>query len=243
VTAEKEAIGTIRHTLRAALTGSLGTLARGSADAEAGDPYVSLVQVATRIDGCPILLLSTLAAHTQNALADGRVSLLLDGTHGLTRPLTGPRVTVQGALVGSPDEPTRTRYLARHPEAVEYVGFSDFAFYVMEPTNVHLVAGFGVIRWVPWTEIATPPAQGSGLVDAETSMIEEINGADAELVEALAVRAGGPYGPWQVTGIDPEGFDLRLAGATRRIAFEEPLSSRAAIHDVLARLARSDPPT
>ena len=43
-----------------------------------GDPYCSLVNVATDASGAPLMLLSTLAIHTKNLLADSRVSLMLD---------------------------------------------------------------------------------------------------------------------------------------------------------------------
>ena len=46
--------------------------------AGSGDPYCSLVNVATAPDGAPLLLLSKLALHTKNILADARVSLMLD---------------------------------------------------------------------------------------------------------------------------------------------------------------------
>ena len=59
-------------------------------------PYVSLVLVAADHDLSPILLLSDLAEHTKAIAADGRVSLLFDGTQGLEQPLTGPRVTLVG---------------------------------------------------------------------------------------------------------------------------------------------------
>ena len=51
--------------LREARSGALATLMAG-----AGDPYCSLVNVATAADGAPLLLLSTLALHTKNILAD-----------------------------------------------------------------------------------------------------------------------------------------------------------------------------
>ena len=56
--------------LREGRSGALATLMAGS-----GDPYCSLVNVATAPDGAPLLLLSTLALHTKNILADPRVSL------------------------------------------------------------------------------------------------------------------------------------------------------------------------
>jgi putative heme iron utilization protein len=153
VSAENDPISLIRRTLRNSRTASLGTLDRGAAGPP-GAPFVSLVQVAARSDGAPTLLLSKLAEHTQNALGDPRASLLFDGTQGLPRPLTGPRVTLQGSLVKTTDQLARDRYLAKHPEAFGYVGFPDFAFYVLVPVSAHLVAGFGAIHWLPWADIA-----------------------------------------------------------------------------------------
>ncbi|TAN67708.1 MAG: pyridoxamine 5'-phosphate oxidase family protein, partial [Magnetospirillum sp.] len=56
-----------------------------------GRPYVSLVTVAFDHDLSPVLLLSRLADHTRNLLADPRAALLLDGTQGHANPQTGPR--------------------------------------------------------------------------------------------------------------------------------------------------------
>jgi hypothetical protein len=59
--------------LRRSRQGALATLMTGS-----GDPYCSLVNLASHPDGSPILLISRLAVHTRNILADSRVSLMLD---------------------------------------------------------------------------------------------------------------------------------------------------------------------
>ena len=59
--------------LREARSGALATLMTGS-----GHPYCSLVNVATAACGAPLLLISQLAVHTKNILADARVSLMLD---------------------------------------------------------------------------------------------------------------------------------------------------------------------
>src|SRR5688572_14792087 len=59
--------------LREGRSGALATLMPAT-----GDPYCSLVNVATAADGSPLLLISRLAIHTKNVLADPRVSLMLD---------------------------------------------------------------------------------------------------------------------------------------------------------------------
>ena len=77
--------------MREARSGALATLMAGS-----GDPYCSLVNVATATDGSPLLLISRLALHTKNILADARVSLMLDERKE-GDPLQGARVMLMGA--------------------------------------------------------------------------------------------------------------------------------------------------
>ena len=113
-----------------------------------GAPYVSLILTAFDGDGAPLLLLSDLAQHARNMRTDSRVSLLFDGTQGLADPLTGPRLTVLGTAVRHDDASALERYVARHPSAAQYAGFSDFHLYRVLIDRGHFVAGFGRIEWV-----------------------------------------------------------------------------------------------
>ena len=137
-----------RILLRRARTGTLASL-----NAEGGTPYASLVNVATDIEGQPLILVSTLAWHTRNLLADGRASLMVAEPPASGDALTGPRVTVMGRFVPSELEQVRRRYLARHPQAALYAGFGDFSFWRMEPELAHAVAGFGRIETLDVAEV------------------------------------------------------------------------------------------
>ena len=106
-----DAIITTKTLLREALSGALATLMPGT-----GDPYCSLVNVATSADGAPLLLISTLAVHTRNLLADSRASLMLDARNE-GDPLEGARIMLMGKVAATDDPSARRRYLARHPEA------------------------------------------------------------------------------------------------------------------------------
>src|SRR6267143_3764513 len=108
--------------LREGRSAALATLMPGT-----GDPYCSLVNVATAADGAPLLLISRLAVHTKNILADPRVSLMLDERKA-GDPLQGARVMLMGTAEATEDPAARRRYLARQPEAEMFVGFADFAF-------------------------------------------------------------------------------------------------------------------
>src|ERR1700761_4978321 len=76
--------------LRRRRQGALATLMAGT-----GDPYCSLVNLASHPDGAPILLISRLALHTKNILADPRVSLMLD-ERASGDPLEGARIMLAG---------------------------------------------------------------------------------------------------------------------------------------------------
>src|SRR5258705_12738951 len=61
-----------------------------------GRPFVSLVAAACDNDAAPLLLLSDLAQHTKNLIADPSVSLLFEDVAGHADPLAGPRLTLLG---------------------------------------------------------------------------------------------------------------------------------------------------
>src|SRR5207302_6508612 len=95
--------------LREGRSGALATLMPGS-----GDPYCSLVNVATAADGAPLLLISTLAIHTKNLLNDPRCSLMIDERKD-GDPLEGGRVMLMGTAEKTADPDARRRYLGRQP--------------------------------------------------------------------------------------------------------------------------------
>src|SRR5260221_12945089 len=84
-----------RSLLRRSRQGALATLMASS-----GDPYCSLVNVASHPDGSPILLISRLALHTRNILGDPRVSLMLD-ERAEGDPLEGARIMLAGPGQGA----------------------------------------------------------------------------------------------------------------------------------------------
>src|ERR1700738_3456851 len=151
-TSDFDAARLARSLLRRSRQGALATLMAGS-----GDPYCSLVNVASHADGSPILLISRLALHTRNILDDSRVSLMLD-ERAEGDPLEGSRIMLAGrAEEASTDDLgiLRRRYLNAHPSAEVFVNFKDFSFFRIRPSGVHLVAGFGRIVDVKTRQVLT----------------------------------------------------------------------------------------
>ena len=200
-------------------------------------PYASLVMMAVDITGQPILLISTLADHTQNLLKEARASLLLDGTTGLAEPLTGPRLSVQGRIMKSTEPEDRARYLRRHPSAAMYAGFGDFSIYKMAVERVHLVAGFGKIHWLPAHQVLDQPAHA--LLESEADVVEHMNADHADAVDLYArVLLGAEAEGWTLTGVDPEGADLRRQGDILRLPFQKTVTTAEETRVELVRLVK-----
>src|SRR6266700_6238177 len=161
-----------RSLLRRSRQGALATLMVGS-----GDPYCSLVNVASHADGSPILLISRLAVHTRNILADSRVSLMLE-ERAEGDPLEGSRIMLAGRAdeAGADDLPVlRRRYLNAHPSAETFVGFNDFSFFRIRLSGAHLVAGFGRIVDLKPEQFLTDLGGADGLLEAEAGAVEHMN--------------------------------------------------------------------
>jgi len=218
--------------LREGRTGALATLMVGS-----GDPYCSLVNVATAADGAPLLLISRLALHTKNILADPRVSLLLDERKA-GDPLEGARIMLMGTAAATDDPEARRRYLDRHPAAAMFVGFKDFAFYRVTLKSAHLVAGFGRIVDLKPADILTDLAGAEALVAAEADICAHMNGDHADAVRLYAVKLlGAPDADWRCVGCDPEGLELQHDLAALRLPFPERIGAPGVLRQVLKTMA------
>lgn len=235
----KDPAAICRSLIRRSATAALATAEREPE----GWPYASLVQVAAAHDGTPLLLLSDLADHTKNFMRDGRVSLLFDGTRGLDNPLTGARATLQGRIRALADSDTdrrlKQRYLARHPDATGYAGFADFKFYAVDAERLHLVAGFGRINWLPATAVLLDAARTGTLAEEEEGIVAHMNADHADAVDLYARAAEpGTVSGWRMTGIDPEGADLRRDGRATRLDFAGLVTDGASARRELVRLVR-----
>ncbi|MCR4378974.1 MAG: CREG family protein [Rhodospirillales bacterium] len=195
---------------RAAISGALATFRR--AKREPGHPYVSKVGVALDGQGQAIFLFSTLAAHTQDLLADGRCSLLLEAPVTTANPLQSARATLSGRarrLEADEAQAARAVYLARHPSAARYADFGDFAFWAMAVDKIHFVGGFGSARWAKGVEYGI--FQGD-IAAARLRLLADVNGAR----RAELLRVAGLSRRWRAIDVDPDG--LTLGGPQGKIA-------------------------
>jgi putative heme iron utilization protein len=208
--------------------------------AGSGDPYCSLVNVASHPDGSPILLISRLALHTKNLLADPRVSLMLD-ERAEGDPLEGSRIMLAGrAEEASGDDAAilGRRYLNAHPSAEAFVEFKDFSFFRIIPSAAHLVAGFGRIVDLKPEQFLTDISDAGALLQAEPGAIEHMNADHREATNLYATKLLGA-GPaeWRCTGCDPDGIDIQAGPKALRLDFPERVTGPGELRKMLVRLA------
>jgi putative heme iron utilization protein len=224
-----------RSLLRRSRQGALATLMAGS-----GDPYCSLVNVASHADASPILLISRLALHTRNVLGDNRVSLMLD-ERVAGDPLEGARIMLAGRAeeaAGGDAALLRRRYLNAHPSADAFVDFKDFSFFRIVPSGAHLVAGFGRIVDLEPEQFLTVIGDAEALLEAEQGAIEHMNDDHREAMNLYATKLlGADSADWCCTGCDPDGMDMQAGTTTLRLDFPERVTSATELRKMLVRLA------
>ncbi len=222
-----------RKLLRRARRGALGTL-----DRDTGIPYVSAVNVATDWQGMPVILISRLAKHSQNLLADPRASLLASELAAEGDALTGPRVTYLGEASVAADEALANRYVRLHPYAAGYARFPDFSLWRLSPSIVHAVAGFGRIETMSCEEVLLDAEKVGEWPSLEVSACGHMNDDHRRAIRDYAVNLlGSSDGDWSVAALDPDGADLEKAGIFKRLEFAKPCFEAVSLRLELVHLA------
>ena len=224
-----------RSLLRRSRQGALASLMPSS-----GDPYCSLVNVASHPDGSPILLISRLALHTRNLLGDARISLMLD-ERAEGDPLEGSRIMLAGRAEQADGEDVailRRRYLNAHPSSEVFVNFKDFSFFRIRPTGAHLVAGFGRIVDLKPEQFLTDISGAASLLEAEQGAVDHMNADHREAMNLYATKLlGAKSADWRCTGCDPDGIDMEAGATVLRLDFPRRIVTPAALRQALKQLA------
>jgi putative heme iron utilization protein len=220
--------------------GSLSTLSRK----QPGFPFGSVMPYGLDDHGRPILLVSTMAMHTQNLHADPRASLLVTQEDTDGEPLGASRITLVGNVLPLPDAEVaeaRRVYLARHANSKYWVDFEDFSFYKMDVVDVYYVGGFGVMGWVSATDYDR--SQPDPLAESMAEIIRHMN-ADHKDALVLLARTFAHVESQEatMTAVDRLGFQVHLKtqegrrGA--RIAFLREVSNPAETRKVLVEMVQ-----
>lgn len=227
----------VRTLLASQPTGTLGTL---SID-PAGYPYGTFVTYAMH-EHRPVFLVSRIAEHTKNLVADARASLLVHES-GKPDPLANARVTLLGRAARVPRTEAagmREAFLAAHPYAASFVDYDDFDFFALEVETLRYIGGYGRMSWVSASDFraATPDP----IARAERGIVDHMNEdhADALLLYCHAFSRATDAEKATMTSIDRYGFEMTAFGpfgqGPVRLAFARPITSAKEAREALVAM-------
>jgi len=183
-----------------------------------GYPFATILPFALDEQHCPLFLLSSLAEHTKNLVADCRASFLVHSPDG-QNVLTAERISIVGDVKPvSPSMDLIARYLRYHPDAEEYLALGDFSFYQLVPERARYVAGFGQMGWLEKSEWSGP-----GVLPPSD---------EGELIQELSNVYPGAI---RMLGIDCYGFDVERNGKRERQRFPKAPIAVEQIGEVVRR--------
>lgn len=202
-----------------------------------GYPFGSVVPFTLDHAARPVILVSRLAEHTKNIIADARTSLLVQDPAAsdpaaARLTLVGDAVRISGDL-----DALRTRYLGFFPAAQRLLDLGDFEFYRIEPVQLRYIGGFGAIHWISAASYA-PPAnelegQESGIIaHMNTDHPHNLRDYCRHFKQRAATAAA-------MIGIDCDGFDVRADGESLRFDFAQPVTDAASARHELVAMARA----
>jgi hypothetical protein len=193
------------------MIGTLSTLSRK----HDGFPFGSLMPYAVDPVGRPVFLISSMAMHTQNLLADPRASLFVAQAAADGDPLGAARATLIGQAKPVPESDlssAREVYIASHENSKYWVDFNDFSFFRLELADIYYVGGFGVMGWVEERDYRQ--ASPDPLAGESSAIIAHMNADHVDAMVLLArTHAGIEATDAAMSAVDRLGFHLRLKTA------------------------------
>ena len=172
-----------------------------------GYPYATAVPLVVDEYHRPLLLISALAEHTKNLLADPRASLAVceDGQSNIQ---SATRMTLVGSFERFDATPEEVgRYLRYQPEAEQYLQL-DFMFFRLNIHRIRFIAGIGKMGWLDVADWN----------DAKYISLED---------ESRFLTLSETYAPPSVRliGLDAYGIDYEIDGARNRLRFKTMLTA------------------
>src|SRR3569832_2437286 len=163
-----------------------------------GYPFTSVLPFMPDANHCPVFLISRLAEHTANLLADPRARFLVFRPQE-TSVLAGERLSLLGKVERIDAAPElAARYVRYQPEAEQYLALGDFAFFRLQPERARYIGGFAKMGWLQQDEWANlhplPLTEEAGLLqklaDLQTSGVTLL-GVDSYGADIKHVARGG----------------------------------------------------
>lgn len=230
MTPEQEALRFLRSTRHAVLSTQSAKFP--------GYPFGSVAPFVLDHQGNPLILISTIAEHTKNIIADPHVSLIAFDPGAADMQAAG-RLTLLGTAheTAKADVALRARYLRYFPQAAQYFDMHDFRFYRIELQQARYIGGFGNIHWLAPAAMKPPVNQ---LAEQEAAILSHMNADHADSLH-LYCKHTHRIAPQIaiMVGIDTEGFDVRADDTLLRFEFDAPVTDAQSARLALVKLSQA----
>lgn len=197
----------------------------------------------------PVILISNIAEHTKNIIANPKVSLLVFA--GAEDLQANARLTLLGEAAKinkDEDANLRARYLRYLPQAISYFDMHDFAFYRIQIRQARFIGGFGKMSWLSEHDLLPDiTTTGSLLANQEAAIIEHMNTDHAESLIGYCKHFHGVEATQaQMLGIDRDGFDVKANvnndTTVLRFDFEQQIHDAQSARVALAGMSKAAKP-
>jgi putative heme iron utilization protein len=202
-----------------------GVLSTQSLDVE-GYPFGSAVPYVLDFDHIPLILISRLAEHSRNLLANPKTALTLIESGNTDVQQSARLCLLTQAEIVKGDKAAQERYFRYFPRTRFFAGSLDFFFCRLKPIKARLIAGFGKAAWLDLEGLL--PALFLSETD-ENQLLALMNGARRkEFLERMSVHsamiAAEPES-LRAVGVDSEGLDYVFREIHGRLNFKTALSA------------------
>ncbi len=212
-----------------------GVLSTHSVDLP-GYPFGSITPYCLNREGEAVILISSIAQHTRNILANEKVSLIAFDDQA-DDSQAAERITYIGNAIAIDDDAMAERYYRFYPKSRHYHRTHDFNFYKIEFVSVRYIGGFGEIYWLDKTDFLKPNPFS---FEAEAGMIAHMNTDHQDAINHYCAVFNIGYETSQLpslAAIDSEGFYLRVAGRLHRLPFDHAVHSAMEVRQAFVDLA------
>jgi hypothetical protein len=206
-----------------------------------GFPFGSVVPYCLDRQGRPVILISKIAQHTKNVLADNKVSLIISERDTDDIQAHG-RVTYIGYAhpVAEDDVDTPDRYYQYFPDATDYHKTHRFDLFYIELHRLRFIGGFGQIHW--FDAQAYAPNNPFSAAE-EKGAVEHMNVDHLKNIRhycaLLKIHLSQQDKP-SIAGIDGDGFHIRIGQKIHRFYFDTPVATSTELRRALTVLAHRD---
>jgi hypothetical protein len=205
-----------------------------------GYPFGSVTPYCLDRTGRPVILISRIAQHTKNIIADPRVSLTVVESADHDIQAHG-RLTYLANAINITDEieDVGERYYQYFPSSAGYHETHDFSFYRLEPVRVRFIGGFGEIYWIGPADFL----RANPFTTKQERMITEHMNADHQAAlkhycRSLKNLDLDDHQSVTMVGIDGEGFDLLVGQRLHRLSFEQPVANMEEARQALVAMSK-----